>query len=614
MDFLFKASGAQKRMLGEFEVGETLGEGMSSKVKCGKHSKTGQLVALKIMDPKIFKTREVQRELEILRYFGEPQNRHPNVSGLVTVLHDVEFCSKHGAKSSYISKRVSVIVTEYMDSGDLFSYLSSGIPFNEETACAVFQQVVRGLSHLHKHGVVHLDLKPENILMGKNGIVKLADFGLSEVVKPLRTRSRNGKSRRPRLISADVRASEHQSGARSVSGSSSGYRSRRRRLPSGYNDIRTVASLTSLESMNSSNASLDSPSPSPSPLVNFFPPNSKLGSSPSMGRMPSLSLSSFDEAGHLVSAKLSLGGDGIYDMDTNTSSGSTSNEGSVVPNPEDDEQLLAAISKGRTRQGSTSEPDFQDFDSAAKSQRIHESMSLNNLSSLHHSSSISRMGAKTASYHSMSSLDSDGSVNSHGSGSRSVARYKTPKLVVNSRSGTLSYQAPEVAKGRYCGSKADVYSLGVVLHVMLFGVLPYEEGEWIRRRDFYERLGRVSDDSGSPGDVDSDGDLQTEDDLTLVPWTLPNLLQRDVTISDEARDLLSSMLYLSPETRFSLKDVMRHPWVDASRVRGSVQKVAAVVKRREPYVLENRKNQTYMRKARKRGYGPHVMSDEALFL
>ncbi|GBG34703.1 Protein kinase, putative [Hondaea fermentalgiana] len=655
--FLF-GSAVEKRVLGDFEVGETLGEGMTSKVKCGKHKRTGQLVALKIMDPDTFKSREVQRELEILRYFGEPQNRHPNVSGLVTVLHDVDFPSKHGEKSSYLVRRVSVIVTEYMDSGDLFSYLSSGIPFNEETARAVFQQVVRGLSHLHKHGVVHLDLKPENILLGKNGIVKIADFGLSEVVKPLRTSKHGKKSRRQRLVGSHCdRASEHASGARSVAGG--GSRRSHRRVVSSFADMRTVASLTSLSSINSS-ASLDSsPSPSPSPLVHLFPPNSRFGganaipssgastSASSIGRMPSFSLSSYDEGGgQLLTVKASLG-DGIYDLDA------TPQPNPDALSPEHDEQLFAAITKGKTRRAAASDADIDAAVAAAAtrslsgestrggsmnttstgastSASLRGSHSVSNLLSMYNSTHASHqteghrnhfgerhhMGAKTVSYNSISSLDSDGSIASRGSESRSVARFKTPKLVVNSRSGTLSYQAPEVAKGRYCGSKADVYSLGVVLHVMLFGVLPYEEGEWIRRRDYYERSALVSDDGSSPGDADTaDTDLSSEDELTLVPWTTPNLLQRDVHISEEAKDLLASMLWLGPETRFSLKDVMRHPWVDASRLRGSVQKVAAVVKRREPYVLENRKNQTYMRKARKRGYGPHVVADDdALFL
>jgi len=39
------------------------------------------------------------------------------------------------------------------------------------------------LETLHKKGIVHRDLKPENILCSNDGYLKLADFGLSTIVK-----------------------------------------------------------------------------------------------------------------------------------------------------------------------------------------------------------------------------------------------------------------------------------------------------------------------------------------------------------------------------------------------------------------------------------------------
>jgi len=442
--------------------------------------RSGMQVALKIIDPQVFKSREVQQELEILRYFGEPRNRHPNVCGLISIAHDVNMESKNGPKSSYLRKNVSVIVTEYASAGDLFSYLSGGIPFNETTCRAVFQQVVRGLHHLHRKGVVHLDIKPENILLGKNGIVKIADFGMSEVVKPLNGKHRSKGSRRLSMTS-------------------------------------TIHSTTSLQS-------LESKTDNGSPLTNFFPTN-----------------------------------------DT------------CVPEPPvyceeiDDDALFDAITSGTTR---------------SRNNGIRVSSSTGNLESL-------GMGLKSKSYDSISSLDSFESLNS---------RYSSPKLVVNSRNGTLCYQAPEVSKGHYDGAKADVFSLGVVLHVMLYGVLPYSEGEWNRSRDFYEYVKSLSDEEQTRADEDYWKQNLTE-------WREPSCVHTECPVSEAAQDLLQGMLCLSASLRFSLKDVMKHPWVEASQVRGSVQVVAMLVKRREPYVKDCIIKQSMQRKARKRGYSPSLSSE-----
>lgn len=50
-------------------------------------------------------------------------------------------------------------------------------------AAAIASQIMDGLQHLHKNGVLHLDLKPGNILISKDGSAALADFGLARAVK-----------------------------------------------------------------------------------------------------------------------------------------------------------------------------------------------------------------------------------------------------------------------------------------------------------------------------------------------------------------------------------------------------------------------------------------------
>ena len=41
--------------------------------------------------------------------------------------------------------------------------------------------MVLAIDHLHKNGIIYWDLKPENVLIGKDGYIKLTDFGLSKL-------------------------------------------------------------------------------------------------------------------------------------------------------------------------------------------------------------------------------------------------------------------------------------------------------------------------------------------------------------------------------------------------------------------------------------------------
>jgi serine/threonine protein kinase len=50
---------------------------------------------------------------------------------------------------------------------------------SEELAAYYIKQVLIGLAYLHAQGVVHRDIKGANLLMTKQGVVKLADFGVA---------------------------------------------------------------------------------------------------------------------------------------------------------------------------------------------------------------------------------------------------------------------------------------------------------------------------------------------------------------------------------------------------------------------------------------------------
>lgn len=61
--------------------------------------------------------------------------------------------------------------------GSLRDLIDAGMP--ETDRGRLIAGICEGLAHLHRSGWVHADLKPENVLLGRDGSVKLSDFGLA---------------------------------------------------------------------------------------------------------------------------------------------------------------------------------------------------------------------------------------------------------------------------------------------------------------------------------------------------------------------------------------------------------------------------------------------------
>lgn len=68
------------------------------------------------------------------------------------------------------------MVTEFAE-GDLFQILEDDHSLGMAQVRGVAAQLVSALFYLHSHRILHRDMKPQNILIGKDGAVKLCDFG-----------------------------------------------------------------------------------------------------------------------------------------------------------------------------------------------------------------------------------------------------------------------------------------------------------------------------------------------------------------------------------------------------------------------------------------------------
>src|SRR5271154_4513610 len=74
-----------------------------------------------------------------------------------------------------------IMVLEYAG-GELFDYIVKHGRLSENKARKLFQQIICAVEYCHRHKIVHRDLKPENLLLDTDLNVKIADFGLSNIM------------------------------------------------------------------------------------------------------------------------------------------------------------------------------------------------------------------------------------------------------------------------------------------------------------------------------------------------------------------------------------------------------------------------------------------------
>lgn len=179
--------------IGHYLLGNTLGIGTFGKVKIGEHQLTKHKVAVKILNRQKIKSLDVvgkiRREIQNLKLF-----RHPHIIKLYQV----------------ISTPTDIfMIMEYVSGGELFDYIVKHGKLQEHEARRFFQQIISGVDYCHRHMIVHRDLKPENLLLDHNMHVKIADFGLSNMMLDgefLRTSCGSPNYAAPEVISGKLYA------------------------------------------------------------------------------------------------------------------------------------------------------------------------------------------------------------------------------------------------------------------------------------------------------------------------------------------------------------------------------------------------------------------------
>ncbi|CAG7603829.1 Serine/threonine-protein kinase PrkC [Paenibacillus solanacearum] len=155
-----------KQLGGRYEILERVGGGGMAIVYKGLDILLHRHIAVKVL-----RQQYVHDEEFIHRFRREAQAAaslsHPNVVSIYDVGQEDD---------------VHYIVMEYVEGTTLNELIKEKAPLQVEEAIHIASQICDALDHAHHNQIIHRDIKPHNILIGKNGRVKVTDFGIARAV------------------------------------------------------------------------------------------------------------------------------------------------------------------------------------------------------------------------------------------------------------------------------------------------------------------------------------------------------------------------------------------------------------------------------------------------
>jgi predicted Ser/Thr protein kinase len=154
-------------LINRYRVRRELGIGGMGRVYLGEDETLGTVVAIKVLRDLLSRdpgsVQRLKKEAKLAM-----QLSHPNI----VRVHDYQE-----------AEIIKFLVMEYVEGDTLAHRVARETTLPEIEARRITIAICHGLEHAHEKGIIHRDLKPGNILLGKDGSIKIADFGIARVCR-----------------------------------------------------------------------------------------------------------------------------------------------------------------------------------------------------------------------------------------------------------------------------------------------------------------------------------------------------------------------------------------------------------------------------------------------
>ncbi|KAJ3070139.1 hypothetical protein HDU98_006821 [Podochytrium sp. JEL0797] len=152
--------------IGDFKLIKTVGTGSFGRVHLALHIASNTYTAIKVLRKHdVVKLKQVEHTLDEKRILEALSNGCPFLVHLY---------------GSFMDNEHLYLVLEYIQGGELFTYLRNMDKLDNEAAKFYAAEVVLAFEYLHSADVVYRDLKPENLLIDTNGHIRVTDFGFAK--------------------------------------------------------------------------------------------------------------------------------------------------------------------------------------------------------------------------------------------------------------------------------------------------------------------------------------------------------------------------------------------------------------------------------------------------